>query len=89
MRTPTLPVETIYPLQLQNASCFKTQREHTVTRLPYLPLGLDRLGEELHVLELGGGAEGLHALGGPEEPLQQVRVQGPRSLLGETTRPFY
>ena len=60
-----------------------------MTRLPYLPLGLDRLGEELHVLELGGGAEGLHALGGPEEPLQQVRVQGPQSLLGETTRPFY
>jgi len=55
----------------------------------YLPLGLDRLGEELHVLQLGGGAEGLHALGRPEENLQQLRVQGPQRLLEGTMGPFY
>ena len=68
-----------------SASCLKTQREHPVSGQSYLPLHLDRLGEQLHVLELGGGAEGLHALGRPKDPLQQVRVQGPQRLLVETT----
>lgn len=59
-----------------------------VSWLSYLPLVADRLGEELHVLELGGGAEGLHALGCSEEPLKQLRVQGLHSLLEETTGHF-
>ena len=54
----------------------------------YLPLGLDGLGEQLHVLELGRGAEGFHALSSPEEALQQVWVQSPQGLLGETTDCF-
>lgn len=58
-----------------------THSEHVL----YLPLRPDRLGEELHVSELGGGAEGLHALGCSQELLQQFWVKGPQGLLGEET----
>lgn len=52
--------------------------------LAYLPLRAHTLGVEGHVSELRGGAEGLHALGCPQELLQQLWLQRSERLLRKT-----
>lgn len=47
----------------------------------YLPLRVNRLGEELHVSELRGRAERLHAFSRSQELLQQLWVKSLQCLL--------